>query len=67
MNVNSKSVDVTKRARNPPHKTRVRETEGCHEGSDGTEGCAQERTNSGGVRGGLRWKEEYGLVSAVKE
>ena len=60
-------VDVTERARNPPHKTRVRETEGWHEGSDGVEGCAQERTNSGGVRGGLIWKEEYGLVSAAKE
>lgn len=59
--------DVTERARNPPHKTRVRETEGWHEGSDGVEGCAQERTNSGGVRGGLIWKEEYGLVSAAKE
>ena len=61
------SADVTERARNPPHKTRVRETEGWHEGSDGVEGCAQERTNSGGVRGGLIWKEEYGLVSAAKE
>ena len=45
----------------------VWETEGWHEGSDGVEGCAQERTNSGGVRGGLIWKEEYGLVSAAKE
>ena len=45
----------------------VQETEGWHKGSDGVEGCTQERMNSGGVRGGLRWKEEYGLVSAAKE
>ena len=49
------------------HKTRVWETKGWHEGSDGVDGMAQEMNKQWGCWGGLRWKEEYGLVSAAKE